>query len=100
MDVLVNNAGRSQRATWMDIDIQVDRDLFDSNVFGLLNLSRVVVPHFVSKKKGHIAVTSSIAGKIGAPMSASYNASKHALHVKLFTYSVGYQVSITFLTII
>ena len=81
LDVLVNNAGRSQRATWTDIDIQVDRDLFETNVFGLLNLSRVVVPYFVSKKQGHIAVTSSIAGKFGAPCSASYNASKHALHV-------------------
>lgn len=80
LDVLVNNAGRSQRAEWMNIDIRVDKDLFDGNVFGLLNLSRIVMPHFLSKKKGQIAVTSSVCGKVGAPCSASYNATKHALH--------------------
>ncbi len=82
LDVLVNNAGRSQRAEWMNIDIRVDKDLFDGNVFGLLNLSRIVMPHFLSKKKGQIAVTSSVCGKVGAPCSASYNATKHALHVR------------------
>ena len=82
LDVLVNNAGRSQRAEWMNIDIRVDKDLFDGNVFGLLNLSRVVMPHFLAKKQGQIAVTSSVCGKVGAPCSASYNATKHALHVR------------------
>ena len=82
LDVLVNNAGRSQRAEWMNIDIIVDKDLFDGNVFGLLNLSRVVMPHFLAKKQGQIAVTSSVCGKVGAPCSASYNATKHALHVR------------------
>lgn len=81
LDVLVNNAGRSQRAEWMNIDIRVDKDLFEGNVFGLLNLSRTVIPHFLTKKKGQIAVTSSVCGKVGAPCSASYNATKHALHV-------------------
>ncbi|KAI9561252.1 hypothetical protein GHT06_012208 [Daphnia sinensis] len=80
LDVLVNNAGRSQRAEWMNIDIRVDKDLFEGNVFGLLNLSRTVIPHFLAKKKGQIAVTSSVCGKVGAPCSASYNATKHALH--------------------
>ena len=81
LDILVNNAGRSQRAEWQKIDIRVDRELFETNVFGLLNLSRTVMPHFVAKKKGHIVVTSSVCGKVGAPFSASYNATKHALHV-------------------
>lgn len=80
LDVLVNNAGRSQRATWLDINIQVDRDLFDTNVFGLVNLSRIVVPYFLSKKKGQVAVSSSVCGKMGPPCSATYNATKHALH--------------------
>lgn len=87
LDVLVNNAGRSQRAEFMNIDLRVDKDLFDSNVFGLLNLSRIVIPHFLAKKKGQIAVTSSVCGKVGAPCSASYNATKHALHVG--NYNIG-----------
>ena len=81
LDVLINNAGRSQRAHWLDIEIELDRDMFEGNVFGLLNLSRVVMPHFLAKKRGHIAVTSSVCGKVGAPFSATYNATKHALHV-------------------
>lgn len=82
LDILVNNAGRSQRAHWLDINLELDRDLFEGNVFGLLHLTRIVLPHFLAKKKGHIAVTSSVCGKIGAPFSASYNATKHALHVR------------------
>ena len=55
--------------------------MFDVNVFGLLSLSRTVLPHFLAKKNGHIVVTSSVCGKVGAPFSATYNATKHALHV-------------------
>lgn len=39
-DILVNNAGRSQRAAWQDIDLTVDRALFDLDVFSAVNLSR------------------------------------------------------------
>ncbi|XP_042878761.1 dehydrogenase/reductase SDR family member 7-like [Penaeus japonicus] len=79
LDILVCNAGRSQRGRWEMIDLGVDRDLFELNVFSLIALSRRVVKYFLEKGKGHLAVTSSTAGKLGAPMSASYTASKHAL---------------------
>jgi len=78
--ILVNNAGRSQRAEWQEIEMKLDREMFDVNVFGLLSLSRTVLPHFLAKKNGHIVVTSSVCGKVGAPFSATYNATKHALH--------------------
>lgn len=82
LDILVNNAGKSQRAFFQDIDIEVDRAIFDVNVFGLINLTRLVYRYFLdSKVEGQFAVTSSTAGIFGAPMSASYTASKHALHV-------------------
>ncbi|KAG8187398.1 hypothetical protein JTE90_016942 [Oedothorax gibbosus] len=80
LDILVNNAGRSQRAKFEDIDIKVDKDLFDLNVFSTLSLTRKVLPHFIGNKKGHFVVTSSCTGKMGAPFSASYTGSKHALH--------------------
>jgi dehydrogenase/reductase SDR family protein 7 len=80
LDVLVNNAGRSQRSRWDEIDIEVDRQIFELNVFSVVSLSRVVVPYFIKNNKGHIAVTSSTAGKLGAPFSGSYTATKHALH--------------------
>ena len=92
----MNNAGRSQRAEWTNIDIRVDKDLFDGNVFGLLNLSRVVMPHFLAKNKGQIAVTSSVCGKVGAPCMSSYSATKHALHVK-FDHSFSISLCVLFI---
>ncbi|XP_022688989.1 dehydrogenase/reductase SDR family member 7-like isoform X2 [Varroa jacobsoni] len=82
IDVLVNNAGRSQRARFVEISMEIDKELFSINVFGMISLTREVVKFWIEKKKcnGQILVTSSTAGKIGAPFSATYTASKHALH--------------------
>lgn len=80
IDILVNNAGRSQRANFQDIDIEVDKRMFDVNVFGTLNLTRKVLPRFLKRGVGHFVVTSSCAGKMGLSASASYTGSKHALH--------------------
>ncbi|GFY54446.1 hypothetical protein TNIN_491061, partial [Trichonephila inaurata madagascariensis] len=80
LDILINNAGRSQRATFEEIDINVDKEIFDINVFGTLNLTRKILPHFVENGRGHFVVTSSCVGKMGAAFSASYTGSKHALH--------------------
>ncbi|CAG2115850.1 unnamed protein product, partial [Medioppia subpectinata] len=81
LDILVSNAGRSQRASFETIDIEVDKEMFDVNVFGLINLTRIVLRYFLDNHmKGHFAVTSSTAGKLGVPNSGSYTASKHALH--------------------
>ncbi|CAL1294891.1 unnamed protein product [Larinioides sclopetarius] len=80
IDILVNNAGISQRADFADIDIAVDLQLFNVNVFGTVNLTRKVLRHFLERKKGHFVVTSSTAGKLGVPYSSTYTGSKHALH--------------------
>lgn len=82
LDILVNNAGRSQRAEWNKIDINVDRELFELDVFSVIHLSRLAVTYFEQNSiNGQLAVTSSTAGLIGAPNSASYTGAKHALHV-------------------
>ena len=46
INVMLHNAGRSQRARWEHTDIQVDRDLFDLNVFSIISLSRLVFFNF------------------------------------------------------
>lgn len=79
VDILLNNAGRSQRAIWDNIELTVDKQLFDLNVFGVINLSRVALEHFNKKGSGHIAVVSSLAGVMGVPYSGSYTGSKHAI---------------------
>ncbi|KAK3591290.1 hypothetical protein CHS0354_004339 [Potamilus streckersoni] len=80
IDILVNNAGRSQRAEWEKIHLDVDRQILELNVMSVISLTRCVLPHMMDKKEGHIVVTSSVAGKLGVPGSASYTGSKHALH--------------------
>ncbi|CAL8073687.1 unnamed protein product [Orchesella dallaii] len=80
LDILVSNAARSQRANWEEIESEVDKELFDLNVFSLLALNRVVLKYFCRVGKGQLAVVSSVAGKIGLPFSASYVGSKFALH--------------------
>lgn len=80
--MLVNNAGRSQRASFNEIDVSVDEELYKINTLGPVNLTRLVLKHWEqTDSAGAIAVVTSVAGKLGAPFSASYTASKHALHV-------------------
>jgi dehydrogenase/reductase SDR family protein 7 len=80
LDILINTAGRSQRARWEHTDIQVDQDLFNLNVFSVVSLTRTVLPHMLENKSGTVAVMSSSAGKAGSPFSGTYTGSKHAVH--------------------
>ena len=79
IDILVNNVGRSQRAKFTEITPQEDVDIFGINVFGQINLSRHVMKVFERQGSGHFVITSSVAGKFGAPFSATYTASKYAI---------------------
>ena len=80
IDIVVNNAGRSQRAVWENIELEVDQQMFALNVFSVINFSRIAAKYFLNRGYGHIAVVSSLAGIFAAPFSASYTASKHAIH--------------------
>jgi len=81
LDVLVCNAGRSQRCAWEDIELEVDKEMFELNVFSVVNHARHVLKYFKKNNyNGHIAVTSSVTGVFGAPFSASYTGSKFAIH--------------------
>ena len=51
LDIVVLNVGRSQRASFADIDVQVDRQLFEVNVFGSVGLSRQVLRHIEFSRK-------------------------------------------------
>ncbi|CAH0547327.1 unnamed protein product [Brassicogethes aeneus] len=80
VDILVNNAGRSQRALWENIDMKVDKQMFELNVFGVINLTRLAISHFNKTGGGHVAVVSSLAGVIGVPYSGTYTGTKYAIH--------------------
>jgi short-subunit dehydrogenase len=79
VDVLVNNAGRSQRSLAQDTELKVTRDMFELNVFGNISVTKSFLSGMLTRRRGHIVVTSSVAGKLGSPISSSYSATKHAL---------------------
>ncbi|CAG7821535.1 unnamed protein product, partial [Allacma fusca] len=79
LDVLISNAGRYIKGDWHEIDLAVDKELFEVNVFSVINMNRLVVKHFLRVGGGQIAVVSSVAGKVGVVLSGPYSASKHAL---------------------
>ena len=63
-----------------DIDLEQIEDVFKVNFFGTLNSIKAVEEHFKDKKKGIIAIVSSIAGYRGLPNSTGYGPSKSALN--------------------
>ena len=79
IDVLINNAGVSQRSTCLTTDMSTYRTLFEVDVFGQIALTKAVLPKMIEQGRGHIAVTSSVAGKIGVPFRTGYCAAKHAV---------------------
>mgnify|MGYP000070710829 CR=1 FL=1 len=80
IDILINNAGISQRSLAADTSLEVDRKIFDINYFGTIALTKELIPYFKEKGQGHFVVITSVVGKIGTPLRSSYSASKHALH--------------------
>jgi len=79
VDVLVNNAGITQRSAFMDTDIDVYRRVMDINFFGSLHCTKATLPHLV-ESGGQIVVLSSVAGFAPLIGRTGYAASKHALH--------------------
>lgn len=79
IDLLVNNAGVSQRSLCKDTDMSVYQKLMDVDVMGQIALTKAVLPHMLERGSGHLAVTASVAGKVGVPLRTGYCAAKHAV---------------------
>ncbi len=79
IDLLVNNAGISQRSLAVDTTMDVYRRIMEVDFFAPLALSQLVVPRMIARGSGHIAAVSSVAGKVGSPLRSGYCAAKHAL---------------------
>ena len=80
IDIMIHNGGVSQRGLIIDTHLEVHRRVMDLDYFSYVAITKALLPHFKSRKKGHFVVTSSVMGKIGTPMRSSYAAAKHALH--------------------
>lgn len=75
---VVNNAGQMLRGYFEDLTDAEIRQLFDTNFFGTLAVTRSVLPHMRTAQQGRIVIISSVAGKIGSPSGSVYSASRFA----------------------
>ena len=79
IDILINNAGISMRALFINTKIDVLRRLMDVNFWGAVYCTKFALTQLI-KNKGSVVVVSSIAGFKGLPARVGYSASKYALH--------------------
>lgn len=79
VDVLVNNAGYGVLGAIEEVASQQYQAMFDTNFFGLVNVTRRLLPHFREQMAGHIVNISSIGGLIGSAGWGYYNATKFAV---------------------
>ena len=71
VDILLHNGGISQRSLIKDTLLEVDRRLMEVNYFGTVALTKAILPHFLSHKKGQFGVVTSLVGKFGSPYRSS-----------------------------
>jgi NADP-dependent 3-hydroxy acid dehydrogenase YdfG len=79
LDVLVNNAGYALPGPLEALAERDLRELFDTNVFGLLAVTRAFLPPMRERGQGRVVNVGSIMGRVTAPLLGAYTASKHAV---------------------
>lgn len=79
IDILINNAGISQRSLALDTDFEVYRRVMDVDYFAPLRLTQLVLPAMVARKSGAVVNVASVAGKVGSPLRTGYCSAKYAL---------------------
>lgn len=80
IDVVVLNAGLSQRSLAQETKFEVYRQLMEVNFFGNVAVTQNLLTKFVQNNRGQFVIISSLVGKFGTPYRSGYSASKHALH--------------------
>ena len=79
LDVLVNNAGFGAHGMLEDVPIELAKQEFEVNVFGLARMCQLLLPGMRASHSGRIINMSSIAGRTAMPTGSWYHASKHAV---------------------
>ena len=79
IDVLVNNAGIGAVGPTEEFDDDEFTRVFDTNVFGILRVTRAVVPHMRAQQSGRIIHVGSLAGIVASPFRGIYSATKAAV---------------------
>jgi len=81
IDVLVNNAGINLYGPVIEQDMQDIRAIFETNVIGLLAVTKVVAPTMIRQKSGKIVNVGSSVGVVGTPFAGPYSGSKAAVEL-------------------
>lgn len=79
IDVLINNAGYSQSGAIEAVSMDRVRKQFETNVFGVVRLTQLVLPHMRARGSGHVVNLSSMGGKLTFPGGGYYHATKYAI---------------------
>jgi NAD(P)-dependent dehydrogenase (short-subunit alcohol dehydrogenase family) len=90
IDVLVNNAGYALVGPFEELSIEEFKEQFETNVFGVIRVTQAVLPIMRRQRCGTIVNISSIAGKIGFPLTSAYASSKFALEG--LSESIAYEI--------
>ena len=91
IDAVVNNAGYGLFAIFEGTPREALKRQFDVNLFGMMDVTRAILPHFRGNRAGTIVNLSSGAGVFGAPMASAYSASKFA--VEGFSEALWYELA-------
>ena len=79
LDVLVNNAGYAHMAPFEQLDAEDFRAQIETNLFGVINVTRAALPVMRRQRAGHIIQVSSVGGRMGTPGLSAYQAAKWAV---------------------
>ena len=79
VDILVNNAGYGVNGAIEEVSENEFEPMFQTNIYGLIRVTRAFLPHFRQRRSGHVVNLSSIGGLIGSPGWGFYNATKFAV---------------------
>src|SRR6266568_6912897 len=90
VDVLINNAGIGSAGAAEESSIAQARHIFDVNVFGVMRMTKAVLPHMRAQGGGRVINLSSVLGFLPAPYGAVYAATKHA--VEGYSESIDHEV--------
>jgi NAD(P)-dependent dehydrogenase (short-subunit alcohol dehydrogenase family) len=90
LDVLVNNAGTGAAGAAEESSVAQTQRIFNVNVFGVIRMTKAVLPHMRAQGRGRIINISSVLGLVPGPYMAAYAATKHA--VEGYSESVDHEV--------
>lgn len=79
VDILINNAGISQRGLAIHTEPKVYEKIIDVDLLAPIWLTQLQLPKMIEAGGAHIVAISSVAGRIGAPLRTAYSAAKHGL---------------------